>query len=734
MRWWSPAGIQTQSTNTYGIDTFGNDYVKDTWGVAKLDTMLTNTIANQVRFHYGRDFEYETNQNPSAYDTANLIGSNNPYGIAPTVSLSNITIGSTVYGNRIQYPDEYKTQLADTVSIARHHHNLRLGIDYMNSNDTIKNLYQQYGQYSYSGPAQFFSDLYSAANPGLKLSPEYSTYYQGFQGTSTTNPVQAYQFSTNDLALFAQDDWKLTRRLTVNLGLRYETEMMPNSYSYLENPVTLGTQNITLGKMPNNPNNFGPRVGFAWDMLGDGKTVLRGGYGMFFGRVINATIYSALSETGNFSSNLSEPAYSLKYNSACAPTFPTVYATAPTCGGSLTLDYFDPNFKMPQIHEIDLSIQHEIGWKTVLSISYLGSFGRHMQSFADSNLADPGTPYCSTVSKGVATGAQGGNITGGACPSGMQMITPMSSVAYTLSNQISGNNVSGMPLASNFAVTTPFYTSRLNFAYGPVVENVSNVNSSYNALVIQVEKRLSNHVQFAANYTWSHALDYGVNGTTSASSYPAYVDPHNIAYAQYGNSSYNVPNRFTFNAVLQSPWEAQGWKKYMVEGWQASPVVQIQNGLPYSATTYSSYYPVAYMGTQEVQGISSGMLGADGSYQIPGTGRNAWQQPATYVFDLRLAKQVTLGERYHLEFTADGFNLFNHKNVTGISTTAVYTGSTATPAAGTPASAITAPVLAPYNYSGAAGSQYSSFGVPNSANSDFVYSTRQIQLGARLTF
>jgi outer membrane receptor protein involved in Fe transport len=736
LRWWSPAGIQTQATNTYGIDTFGNDYVSDTWGVAKLDTAITNRVNNELRFQYGRDFEWETNQTPSAYDTANLIGASNPYGIAPTVALSNITIGSTVYGNRIQYPNEYKTQIADTVAVQRNRHNIKFGVDWMNANDTIENLYQQYGQYSYSGPAQYFADLYK---PSLK---EYSTYYQGFQGTSASNPVQAYQFSTNDFAFFAQDDWKLTRRLTVNLGVRYETEMMPSAYSYLENTITVGSQNITVGKMPNNPQDFGPRVGFAWDVEGDGKTVLRGGYGMFFGRVINSTIYSALSETGNFNSNQSEPAYSLKYSSACAPSFPNVLANAPnptTCPGSVSLDYFDPNFKMPQIHEIDLALQREIGWHTVLSVSYLGSFGRHSQSFGDSNLANPGTPYCSatSTSKGVTTVTGAQSATPMASCAAADIIHPMPTVNYTLSNELSGNPVTGLPLSGNFAVTTPFYTSRLNPNFGPVVENVSNINSSYNALVIQLDKHLSNHLQFGANYTWSHALDYGVNGTTGSSSYPSWIDPHNVAYGgQYGNSTYNVPNRFTFNAVILSPWQAQGWKKYLVEGWQASPVVQMQNGLPNSVTTYTSYYPVAYMGTQEVQGISSGMLGADGSYQIPGTGRNAYQQPATYVFDLRLSKKVTLNERYNLEFTADGFNLLNHRNVTGVTTTAAYTGSTATPATGTSAATITNPVLGPYSsqVAGAAGSQYSYFNVPNSANSNFVYGVRELQLGARLTF
>ena len=723
MRWWSPAGIQTQSTNAYGVDSFGNDYVKDTWGVAKWDTLVNNNVSNQIRLQIGRDFEFENNQSPSAYENQTLvnptspttnagIGYANPYGLPPNVNVGSFQWGTPLFLNRKAYPDEYKNQIADTITISKGQHNLRFGVDFMNANDKINNLYEQYGYFSYSGLPTYFAGL---IDPAHKY---YSTFYQEFQGTAITTPVQTYRFSTNDWAIFGQDDWKVNRRLSVSLGLRFETELLPSTYDNLVTTVQVGSQTINPGSLPSPSKNWGPRVGFAYDVFVDRKTVLRGGYGIYFGRLINSTLFTGMTTTG---SPNGQNAYSIKGSAAAAPAFPEIFPTSASfTAGTLSLDYIDPKFKQPEINEIDLTLQRQLPWGIVASASYLGSYGRHLAQFNDINLAAPGTPYCAS-----ASGAQVA-LVANACPVADSIKTPPSTVSYALNN----GTVTGLPLSAlpSKALTLPFYTSRLNYGYGTITDIFSGVNSSYNALAVQLEKRLSHHVQFSANYTWSHALDFGMNNTTGAGS-SNFIDPLHKKFGMYGDALTNVPNRFTFSALLQATWQHKGWLKYAVDGWQASPVVQIQNGLGNTLQTASSY-PTVYVGTQEFQRVSSGMTGAGGSWQIPGTERNGFRQPNTYVVDLRLAKQFQVCKQSKAEFSADAFNLFNHRNVTGVNTTSAYTISS--PSSGT-AGVTENPTIIPYS-SAVSSTNSSLFNAPSSANSNFVYGVRQIQFGVRVMF
>ena len=108
MRWASPAGIQTQATNTFGTNSFGNDFVKDTWGIAKLNTFFTANLANELRYQYGRDFEYEFAQPPSPYENSRLVHTptfTNPLGLPPQISITNgFTFGVPTFLQRPVIP------------------------------------------------------------------------------------------------------------------------------------------------------------------------------------------------------------------------------------------------------------------------------------------------------------------------------------------------------------------------------------------------------------------------------------------------------------------------------------------------------------------------------------------------------------------------------------------------------------------------------------------------------
>jgi hypothetical protein len=652
MRWSSPAGIQTAATVTRGISSFGDDFVKDTWGVAKLNTFFTPTLGNELRFQYGRDFEFEFSQQPSAYELANLVNAptfTNPLGLPPTVSITNgFTFGVPNFLQRSKFPDETRNQIADTVTWTHGKHSFKFGVDFSHVNDNGQNLFNGFGSYSYSSLLNYFSDLNKPNTCAGK--PCYTSFSQGLG-------LPGVEFTTNDYSVFVADDWKISQRLSLSLGLRWEYQQMPDPVASLVNPLEPRT-----GHLPSDTNNFGPRVGFAYDVFGKGKTVLRGGYGLYYGRVINSTIFNALTVTGAPGSQVS---LSFTPTSAGAPVFPKILTSL--AGVGRNIDFFDPNFQNPQIHQIDMSIEQDLGWNTALSVSYLGSLGRQLPTFVDTN---------------VATNRIG-------------------SVTY---------NVNGGPLGTGTYTTAlfqPFSTvqARPNTNFGAMSDIVSGVNSSYHALAIQVNHRMSHNIQFGANYTWAHAIDYGQNQTTFSST-NSFLFPNSIA-AEKGNSQYDVPNRFVLNAIINSPWKKDGWMGVFANGWEFAPVYQIQNGLPYTLSVSGN----APLPAPVPAGGSLGSINnSGGTNRIDILGNNSFRLPTTWLADMRIAKNFSIREKYKVELLTDFFNVANKQNVMSVNTTGyIISGNN-------------------LNFNPTFGS---TTGVNNS---NFLYTPRQIQLGARVKF
>ena len=690
LRWDSPGGVQTQATNTYAVDSFGTDFVKLDYGVAKLDSIFTSKLVNELRFQYGRELNNEGRQPPSDYTNRNLT---NTTGVPTYVSLFTTTgfnLGTPYYSFRTAYPDERKWQIGDTASLQLGNHTIKFGEDIVHNFDVQNNLYQGNGAYSYSSSiVNYFSDLLSkgatcnATGSGVGSAaggffPCYNSFSQGF-GPST------FSLSTVDYGVFVQDDWKLTPRLALNLGARYDYERLPAPFGNL---TTLPQTN----HHPSDGNNIAPRVGFAWDPYGQGKTVVRGGYGLYYGRVFNALLLNAYLNTG---SRNSQASYTFTPTTTGAPLLPGVAAAAPppTAQGP-SIQYFANNFQNPYAQQFDLAVQQDLGWNTVLSVSYIGALSRELPNYLNLNL-DPANTY----NVNYVVGGRNGNCGPLVCGS-------------TVASRVYSNRTQTGATAGLYAFNTP------NPTFGSTTEIISNINANYHALTAEVQKRASKWLSYDANYTWSHALDFNQNSSTQAGT-NGWYDPFGNARANYGPSGNNVPQRAVGWALLNLPGTSSGSAlKYVANGWSLKPLVQIQSGLPYSLAVSGSVPNQCYAaGCLEAN--SSGLAGTGVSY-VPQIGRNSFTYPRTINVDVRAEKDFTVAEKYSVQLIGEAFNLANHQNATAINTSGYVLNTTQS------ANTSQAPT-ATLNFQ-------PTFGTVTAANANNAYQVRQVQLALRLLF
>jgi outer membrane receptor protein involved in Fe transport len=795
LRWDSPGGVQTQATNTYAIDSFGMDYVKVDYGLAKLDSQITTNISNEVRYQFGRELNDEGQQPLSSFSKQYLSGFNGATaaggGLSPNVvqvsldspSSTGFYLGSEYYDYRKALPDEHKWQLGDTAAWIHGNHDFKFGIDLVHNYDIMNNTYEGNGYYTYSYIGNFFADIYNesfAKANGEGICNLTSTV--SAPGSSTTNytglapcgtMVQgfgppAWSINTMDMGYFAEDHWKVTPRLTFDLGLRYDYEGLPAPYSNLitSSSVTAGTTtsyfypylgsttngicgttnftytspgtcpalaaNANLANHPSDKTNFGPRVGIAYDPFGSGRTTVRIGYGLYFGRITNGVLLNNLLNTGSFTgqfvsstvkpNTFNPPTGTVSASNPYTPLFPNILSSA--VGSGPTSYFFSAGFRNPEIHEFDAAVQQEVGRGTIFQLSYMGALSRELPNALNINLNPNACTNCGTGST--------------SSPNGVN-----TAVVYIYDSTGTG------PVPSGTTYNVPVYNGLINPNFGAVNELMSNINASYNAMVAEIENKTSKLIQFDVNYTWSHALDFDQNETTTSLS-SGWFDPYNIdGYykgANYGNSAFNVGNRVVAWGLLNSPTvnTSNQFLKQVANDWSFNPVFQGQNGLPYSATIGSGYPSYSAYG--------SSWNGAGGNYWIPYIGRNTYDQPRTLVLDMRLEKQFTIpvqDKPYHLQLMGEMFNVANHPNITGVNTSA-YTSSSnsgvtktcSIPTGGTIGApsgqgqiecsvmsfqprVANAGTIGNFNNQGG-------FGAATSANSNFAYSVRQVMLSLRL--
>jgi outer membrane receptor protein involved in Fe transport len=638
LRWDSPAGVQTAAVVFRGVESWGNDGVEGDWTTAVFNSVLTKAV-NEVRFQWGRDFEFQISQPPLPGQPTSAAGS------APGVEISGtagITFGKPNFLERRAYPDERRVDLADTFTLALGSHLVKFGGGVSRVSDQIDNLFQESGVYAYSSRVDFITDF--ATRNTAAPTRSYTSFSQGL------GPA-GFSFHTWDLDGYVQDTWHATPRATLNLGLRYDYQRLPEPQ--IANPLLPATSVFADDK-----DNFGPRLGLAYDLTGQGNSVLRGGYGIFYGRIINSTIYNALVNVGSPQGQLS---LQLQSTAAGAPTYPNILSGASATPVRPDVVVFRENTQNPMVHEYDLIFEQKIADNTMFSVSYVGSSGRNLPLFVDTNLP-----------------------------------APSGTVTY---------NTIGGPLDGQ-SLTFPLFTgARPNPNFSRITEISNIVESTYNALVLQFNRRLQRGLQVQASYTEARATDNGQSSQTFTSSNNV-VNPFDLELEE-GRSTFEVRHRFVANAIWSPEVGEQGSAMHAVlSGFTIAPVFTATSGLPQTALLTGN--------TPNTARVSTGVLGAGGTNRLPNIERNSLSLPKTVNLDLRVSRGFRLAGTHTIEAMVDVFNVFNRLNHTAMNTTMYAVGGTAA-----------APTLT-FN---------PTFESLTNANSNyFVFTPRQIQLAARYTF
>ena len=646
--------------------------------VASWDSIFSPTLLNSFRFQWGLDNE--------------IIGANSG---GPNVSISNVM----AYGlpnalPRPAFPDEHRLQFTDTLSKSLGKHQVKAGFDINAIHEVLVNLFQGGGVYSYSGSAASAFSNWVADVYGLNLNDgKTGRHFSSFsQVTDPITGVGRDDFYDKDVAGFLEDDWKVLPNLTLNLGVRYEIQLIPqppkpNTATPL---TTLYSSTINIDK-----NNVGPRIGLAYQPAPG--MVLRVGYGMFYAKTSNSTFYASRVENGVY-----QQTFNCLATTCPALTFPNLIFTPPgpapaaPFAGALTPQVTSftppsttqlthglvPDYVNPLVHEGEFTFESQLPGHQSISAGYLMSRGLHLPVFSDANIAPATTTHTYDVlSSGGAVAQQ---------------------------------------------VTVPFYTARLNPTTGVILNGYSIVNSWYNAFVLTYRKPINHGLEFLVNYTYSKSIDdgavAGANGTFYGTDWP--LDPKS---QKQENSLSDLDQRNRLVAsVVYAPTVfhklSNRAERLLLDGWSFSSIVTVASGQPIFAQI--SGFPSGGVDYGVTGGEVTNTGGSTGG-RPPQVGRNVFIGHHLRNVDFRIMREFSLFERYRLQFIGEAFNIFNHTNISSVNTTAFNYAAIGAAGCSTALAAGTNGCLVPNT----------AFLAPTSSTStNGLYGARQLQVSAKFVF
>jgi hypothetical protein len=679
------AGGDSQPFVNKSVTSLGDDHLSLNDVSARLNTLLSPRLDNELRIGYAHDSESQTAQPPLPQEPHTALNGT----AAPGVRIAEtLTLGTPDQLPRAQYPRESRLQFADAVAFTRRTQTFHIGVDILHTDDAVSALESQAGFYKYDNMQDFLIDVASQIAAPARHCGEtsggteylcYASYEQGF-GTP------ALSFSGNQYAFYAQDDWRVFRNFTLNVGARYDYQQLPPPQ--LPNSVLAATQQFHADR-----NNFAPRLGFALQLPRAHSTVLRGGYGLFYATTPGTTLFAALANTGIVSAQSRGQARytfasaSATYSAANPPEYPAVLPTPPNTMQALpNVTVLAPNFQQPSVQQADLTLETALTPRTTLEATGLLSLARDLPVVVDTNLP-------SLVNSPLPT---------------------------TVTYQFTG----GGPLNGQ-TVTVPFYAGpRPNSNFRSIQTVESRGNATYSELTFGL-RHASGRWDLRGHYTWARAIDFGDQAASATHS--QVLEPGNFALER-GDSTLDRRNRLLLAGIYTPGLTGAGpMLRNAINGWRISTILQTASGSPYSATvTGTAPAQENSIGSQTIYPTTYGYLGAGGADFLPQLGRNRYRAPLTQTTDLRVARKIPTGwSRLHIEAAAEAFNLFNHRNVSAggsdsaVNTIAYRIGS------GQAGLGTSTPALATWQ---------PNFGQPVAANATNLFTTRQLQFSLRGEF
>ena len=579
---------------TQSVEHSGDSLVNTDTVTASVTNTFGSALFNELRGQYAKDSE------PGRANSAD------PEALIADGAFS-FTIGRNNFSPRETTITRY--QVADAATFITGNHTFKAGFDW--SRDLITNWFPGNfsGSYSFNSVANY--------NRGIP-----TQYVQAFPGAGTSGPYTYPDLS--EIAFFAQDEWRPMPNLTLNLGVRYDKQGIASAS--VRNPdAQLLAAGLDTSNIPEDGNNVAVRAGFAWTPKGQDKTVVRGGYGMFYGRTPSIMIGTAMSNNGI-------NVQTLTFTGLQMPTYPGIFASIPSGVNppKPTIFVFDPNFESPMVQQASIGVEHAVTPDVAVALSYLYANGKHLQRSTDINVGSPGTTTYTDAS---------GN-------------------TYTLVKY----NTADRPF-SNFA---------------RVIQFQSSAESEYNGLTLEVNKRFSRNWQARIAYTFSKVIDTKPDATSvvpnGGDDAKQVSDPRNFNVDRAVGDA-DQTHRLVISAYWSMPYfrGAGGWKEAVLGGWSLSGIFTVATGQPYNRTVT----PNTDFNTD----------GNNRNDIAPGYSRNTERYPMFMTWDPRITKDIPIGP-VNLQLIAEAFNVLNRSNVTGVTQTywRVNAGQTLAPVAayGTP--------------------------------------------------